>query len=288
MRHRFATSLAVVLLGIAQWAWPETDALHVPKTVEAGTAFAVQTSGSGEAVLYIVGPEQVLRRKVQLGEAVNFDPDDVHNAGRYVVFLVQGSSSEQAEFSVVAERQPSTMSFFAKPSRLPVDSPAGISGVVYAFDKFQNLILDPVPISFQLAGTPARTVQTHDGIAWTKMNAATKSGPAEFQAKAGDITGKRVIQQVPGDPCNLRMSAHPQGQRILLETEPVRDCRGNAVTDGTIVTFTESSDGRQSVVDVPLKRGVAKTDMPAHDGAVISVASGVVLGNEIRWAGANK
>jgi hypothetical protein len=68
-----------------------------------------------------------------------------------------------------------------------------------------------------------------------------------------------------------------------LETDLVRDCRGNPVTDGTIVTFTENFNGSQSVVDVPLKRGVARTDMPAHPGAVISVASGVVMGNEIRW-----
>jgi hypothetical protein len=36
-------------------------------------------------------------------------------------------------------------------------------------------------------------------------------------------------------------------------------------------------------VDVPLKQGIAKVEMPAHSGATISVASGVVLGNQIRW-----
>ena len=39
----------------------------------------------------------------------------------------------------------------------------------------------------------------------------------------------------------------------------------------------------QSTVDVPLKRGIAQVEMPAHEGATISVASGVVLGNQIRW-----
>jgi hypothetical protein len=34
---------------------------------------------------------------------------------------------------------------------------------------------------------------------------------------------------------------------------------------------------------VPLKRGVAKVEMPAYPGANISVASGVVLGNQIHW-----
>jgi hypothetical protein len=63
----------------------------------------------------------------------------------------------------------------------------------------------------------------------------------------------------------------------------VRDCSGNPVPDGTIVTFTEAYSGGEATVDVPLKRGVAKTEMPAYDGATISVAAGVVMGNEIRW-----
>jgi len=81
----------------------------------------------------------------------------------------------------------------------------------------------------------------------------------------------------------LKMNASPAGEKIQLETDPVRDCSGNAVPDGTIVTFTEAYEGAESTVDVPLKRGVAKVEMPAHRGATISVASGVVLGNQIRW-----
>jgi hypothetical protein len=63
----------------------------------------------------------------------------------------------------------------------------------------------------------------------------------------------------------------------------VRDCNGNAVPDGTIVTFTEVYGDGQSTVDVPLKRGIAEVQMADHNGATISVASGVVLGNQIRW-----
>ena len=63
----------------------------------------------------------------------------------------------------------------------------------------------------------------------------------------------------------------------------MRDCSGNAVPDGTIVTFTETYNGSQATVDVPLKRGIARIEMPAYNGATISVATGVVMGNEIRW-----
>jgi hypothetical protein len=79
------------------------------------------------------------------------------------------------------------------------------------------------------------------------------------------------------------MTAAPAGQKIQLTTDPLRDCSGNAVPDGTIVTFTQAYNGAESTVDVPLKRGIAEVQMPAHAGAMISVASGVVLGNQIRW-----
>src|SRR6266567_4778465 len=288
MKRRFLSSLGVVLLSVTRFAAPASGTLNVPKLVEAGAAFAIATSGSGDAVLYIVGPGQVLRRKLQLGQTADFAPGDLYSAGHYVALLVEGSSAEQTEFDVVAARQPAGMSFFAKPSRIPVDLRQGISGVVYVFDRFHNLVLEPISVSFQLSGTgaaPERTAMTHNGVAWLKVDSATKSGAAQFQAKVGSVTGKRVVQQVPGDPCNIKISARPSGQRIALETDLVRDCRGNPVTDGTIVTFTENFNGSQSVVDVPLKRGVARTDMPAHPGAVISVASGVVMGNEI-WSGA--
>ena len=79
------------------------------------------------------------------------------------------------------------------------------------------------------------------------------------------------------------MSARQSGQKIELETQPVLDCSGNAVPDGTVVTFTELYNGSQTTVDVPLKRGIAQAELPAYNGAKISAATGVVLGNEIRW-----
>jgi hypothetical protein len=81
------------------------------------------------------------------------------------------------------------------------------------------------------------------------------------------------------------MSAQKVGDKLNLVTEPLRDCGGNAVSDGTIVTFTETWDGGQTTVDVPLKRDIAQAEVPAHMGARLSVATGVVMGNEIRWEG---
>ncbi len=288
MRFRLTLLLGgLIVLVAGQFTVAQSGGLQLPNAVEAGSAFTIQTSGSGQAVLYIVGPAQVLRRDVQLGETTSFAAGELHNAGHYVVVLVGGSSTETGAFDVMAVHQPTALSFIAKPSRLPVDLHDGISGVAYVFDTFQNLVLQPTQVSFQLSGVAGapqmRTVMTHNGVAWTKMDSASKEGAAQFTAQDGSVADKRVIQQVPGDPCRLKMNIRPSGRRLELETEPVRDCNGNAVPDGTIVTFTEMYDGGEATVDVPLKRGVAKTEMPAHSGATISVATGVVLGNEIRW-----
>jgi hypothetical protein len=285
MRAVFILCLGFLLGALAISA--QAQELQFPKTVEAGAAFSVPTSGSGQATLYVVGPGQVLRRTLQLGEKIVFKHNDLSSAGRYTAFLVGPSSSEAADFDVTPASQPATLSFLAKPSRLPVDLSNGISGVVYVFDTFRNLIVEPMQVSFQLSGTASavqvRKVETHNGVAWLKMNSAPRSGPAQFDVTAGNVSEKRVIEQVPGDPCNLRMNAQPSGPRIALETEPVRDCSGNPLPDGTIITFTETYNGTEATVDAPLKRGVAKTDLPAYNGAVITVAAGVVMGNEIRW-----
>jgi hypothetical protein len=277
------------LLLLALPALAQSSSLKVPRTVEAGVPFSIPTTGSGSAVLYIIGPADAFHRDVQLGETVVFGPDDLHNAGHYSVFLVGGSSTQSAQLDVLPSHQPANLSFLAKPSRLPVDLFGGISGVVYIFDAFRNLIIQPQSVTFELsmaaASPQSRTVTSSEGVAYVKMNSAAKAGLAPFQAKAGSVAEKRIIQQVAGEPCSLKMTARESGPRVFLETDPVRDCSGNPVPDGTIVTFTENYSGNQSTVDVPLKRGVAKTELPAHKGALISVATGVVMGNEIRWNG---
>jgi hypothetical protein len=287
MRFRLSFVVGGVLFATMLHARAESAGMKLPQQVRAGAAFSIETTGSGKAVLYIIGFGDVLRQDVQLGETTSFTAGVLHNAGQYLAILVGDSSRDEGAFDVLPASQVANVSFLAKPSRLPVGLHDGISGAVYVFDAYQNLITAPSPVSFQLSGisgvTQARSATTRDGRAWTQMDSAVKEGNAQFVARVGDISATRIIQEVPGDPCGLRMSARPAGQKIELETDPLRDCSGNAVPDGTIVTFTEVYDGKQTTVDVPLKRGIAQAELPAYNGAKISAATGVVLGNEIRW-----
>lgn len=284
--------VSALVLAAADFAIAQDDGLTVPATVAAGSAFSIQSTGSGEADFYIVGPAQVLERKVQRGQTVDFPPDTLFNAGHYLAILSPLSSSESGgaisrSFDVTPAAQPAKLSFLAGPSRLPVGIHDAITGDVYVFDTYRNLIVAPLQVSFELdsptVAPRSREATTRDGAAWTAMDSSAKEGTDTFVAKVGDISSKRIVSQVSGDPCNLRMNVTPAEGKLQVETDPVRDCNGNAVADGTIVTFTETYNGDETTVDAPLKRGIAKVEMPAVRGATISVASGVSLGNQVRW-----
>jgi len=287
VRSRLAFLLSGLAVATLQLAFAEDLSMSLPKSVEAGNAFSIQSTGSGKAALYIIGPGQVLKRDVQLGETTLFPAGSVYNAGHYIAVLAGDSSTESDSFDVLPARKPGDLSFLARPSRLQVGLHDGITGAVYVFDVYHNLITGPTPVSFELSD-PSGTVQkrivaTRNGAAWTAMDSTTQQGIDKFVARLGEISSTRIVDQVPGDPCGLKMTARQSGKGVRLATDPVRDCNGNAVPDGTIVTFTESYSNGQSTVDVPLKHGVAEIQMPDHKGATISVASGVVLGNQIRW-----
>jgi hypothetical protein len=179
--------------------------LSVPQRVPAGEEVKIHAGGSGSATLYLFGPFAAVKQEVKLGD-ITLPADDVLDAGQYTV-IVNGDS---ATFWVTPNKV-ARLSFINHPSRLPVAVPNGIGGVVYTFDKFHNLVIDPQPVKFELSmkdsGAVTRTIQTKDGVAFAGFDSSRKAGPAQFVATVGDVTEKRVVQQVASDPCNLRMSA---------------------------------------------------------------------------------
>jgi hypothetical protein len=285
---RWALQLGgLAAIATMQLAFAQGGGMRVPKSVEAGNSFSIETPGSGSATLYIVGTGQVLKRDVQLGQATFFPAGSLYTAGHYLTVLAGETSTETGSFDVVPASNPAALSFIAKPSRLPVGLLGGITGAVYVFDAYHNLIAAPTPVSFELSSpsgsTQKQIVDTRNGAAWTVMNSTAQQGIDRFVARIGEVSSMRVVGQVPGDPCGLKMNAQKSGRQVQLATDPVRDCNGNAVPDGTIVTFTATYNGAQATIDQPLKHGIAEVKMSTHNGAKFSVASGVVIGNQIRW-----
>ena len=255
--------------------------VSAPAHAVAGSDISLPTSGSGGATLYLFGPGTAIKQDVQLGSSV---PLTLKHAGRYTAIV----NGEAVAFDV-APAQPSEVAFLARPSRVPAATKDVITGTVFLFDKNRNLVTTPTPVKFDLTvegGQPeSRSVESKNGIAWIKLDSGKKAGPAQFVATAGNASVRRVVQETASDPCNLRMHAQQTKDGVVVETDPVRDCAGNPVPDGTIVTFTATSPKGRDTVDARIKKGVAKAELPSLQNATLTVASGVVVGNEIRVGG---
>jgi len=285
--------LTVAMCWFAAYAAHAAE-LSVPARNIAGAGFSVNTSGTGSATFFLIGPATVLKREVNLGEPIAISGDEARTAGRYVAILLAGGESNSKEF-VVTPAKPAELVFLARPSRVATAQKDAISGVAFVFDEFKNLVLAPAPVKFELSveghAPVARAVTSREGIAWTHMDSTHNQGPAQFVASLPGASGaeasvRRVVQQVAAEACNLHMKAEPAGKSVVVETDPVKDCSGNPLPDGTIVTFTETDSSGRSTVDARIKKDVARGELPLSSGASITVASGVVLGNEIQLGGA--
>ncbi|HMC29487.1 MAG TPA: hypothetical protein VKL99_01535 [Candidatus Angelobacter sp.] len=255
--------------------------LQVPANAVAGQPLSINVSGGG--TLYLIGPGQVIKREVKAGN-VEIKGEELRSAGRWIAI-----AGDQSQVFWVKPGKPENLSFLARPSRVPVAKPNVISGVTFVFDKYQNMVIDPTPVNFKLsvggAGS-SKAVTSRQGVAWINSSSAAKAGAAQFVASVDDTEVKRVVQQVAADPCRLTMRvAGRTGDRIIVETEPVRDCSGNPVPDGTIVTFIQTDKSGKSTVDSRIKKSIAHAELPASDNATITVAAGVVLGNELHIGG---
>jgi hypothetical protein len=258
--------------------------IRAPQDVIAGNDASISTTGSGKATFYLFGPGVSRKADVNLGENIQLGGEELQTAGEYFVVLCSGDC-QSASFFVTAAK-PSSLTFLVHPSRVPVAAGDAVSGVAIPFDRYRNLERAPETVNFQLntgkAAVFSRSVPTKDGIAWFRTASGKSAGALQVVASLNDLSTQRAVQQVASDPCNLRITGQRNAQGILVQTEPVHDCAGNPVPDGTIVTFTATVEGEKSTVDAPIKQDVARAEIDAPGPATVSAASGVVMGNELR------
>ena len=261
--------------------------LRAPAQVAAGTAFTIASSGSGEATFYLIGPAQVIKRKVQLGGDIKVQGEEVQHAGRYTA-IVCASDCSSSHF-YVHPVEASRLSFLVHPSRVPVSQPNAISAVAFVFDTYYNLVTEPSSVLFKVVPKDGHEISatrpSERGIAWVRLTSARQEGPTKIGASVGKISEIRVVQQVASEACNLRIKSNWAGKRLQVETDPVKDCSGNNVSDGTVVSFTAVDLKGKTTVDAPVKRGVAKVEIPVNGNARVTAASGVVTGNELSVGG---
>lgn len=284
--YRFLVWSAAICVGFSA-VLAAAQELRLPSSATVGEDASISTSGSGKGTFYLVGPGVSQKRDVTLGEDIHLQGNDLQYAGGYTVMVC--SSECQSGSFFVNPAKTANIAFLVHPSRVPVALGDAVSGVAFPYDKYGNLVLTPETVEFQFAAKNAasfsKSVQTRGGIAWFRTASGKSAGTVNVIASIGDVSSKRALQQVASEPCNLRIEGQRTAKGIVVQTEPVHDCSGNIVPDGTIVTFTASDAEGKSSVDAPIKAGIARAQMDTAGPATVTVASGVVMGNELRIGG---
>ena len=164
------------------------------------------------------------------------------------------------------------------------------AGTAFLFDRYQNLVLQPQPVKFDLTvngQTTSRTERPKDGVAFIKLDSSKKEGPAQFVASSGSAS--YPARGAAGRIRSLQHSHEAQrGQEWQFWSRPTPFTTAPAILcpDGTIVTFTSTDAKGKSTVDARIKRGIAQAELPASQWRHASRwPSGVVVGNEIHWRG---
>jgi len=278
----------IVLLASALAVCAQAPAVQAPAKTSAGSSLVVSTKGQGKGTLYLLGPSHVVKKAVDLGEDVPFSGEDVTTSGLYQV-VACGSSSCATKVVEVTVGPAKRLSFLLHPSRVPVSTRNAVNGTALVFDRYHNTVLTPTQVNFKIsiAGQPSseRTAQTVRGVAFFQMDSRPNQGMLEVTATLGDTAEPRVIQQVASEACSLRMTATSSNRSVNLQTDPIRDCAGNPLPDGTIVSFTKVDSAGKSTVDTPIKKDRAIAQFALSGPARISVACGVVVGNEVSIGG---
>ncbi len=261
--------------------------IHAPSPVTAGNPLTITTAGSGSATLYLIGPSHIRKQSIKLGHNIEVSGQDLAVSGTYQAVTCNSDGCVNTAFQVLPAK-PVHLAFLLHPSRVPVSTPNAVNGTALVSDRYHNTVLAPAKVDFHLSlGEEAstRSVQTVRGIAWFAMGSRPKQGALQIVASVDDTAEPRVIQQVASEACGLRISAEPAGRLVKLQTDPIRDCAGNPLPDGTIVSFTKTDAAGKSTVDTPIKRDKATAQFELSGRAQISVACGVVVGNELTLGG---
>ena len=192
-----------------------------------------------------VGPGTAIKRKVQLGQDVQLSADELEKCRP--LYDLAGSARQR---DILRHRGAGQLDRFSGAAF------ARACGYAQRYQRHSICVrqvsepgLQPQPVKFELnvngqtSAAPRRRKAASRTPSWIRRR---KEGPAQFVASSGTVSIRRVVQEVASDPCNIRMRARSATRTASwCRPIPIRDCAGNPVPDGTIVTFTSTGSTGQ-------------------------------------------
>lgn len=191
------------------------------------------------------------------------------------------SDSTQVKIGVGA---PISISLSADPAQIPADGVSTSTITALVLDPFEEPITQTIPITFETTSGQVMPPVTWvvNGTAVTHLS-GTQAGAALITARAANASGGTTVLLVSGLPALLTMSVTPAQMPVgglAAVVVQVADAFGNAVADGTLVTFAPTIGSTAPSV-VGTTNGTAQMTLNAGwvagDGLVTAVC-GVAAG----------
>jgi hypothetical protein len=147
--------------------------------------------------------------------------------------------------------------------------------VIVPFDHFGNPVAENTPIDLQVLHPgnqlEQQHLQVHNLLAWARIFSRTSAGRTTVTAASeGRYGPEATFTEIPGWPVSFMLSANPSNvpadgrQFVTLRTDVIRDQFGNAMLDGTLVTFVVDTPGSEPrFIPASTIDGVAKAQLQA-------------------------
>ena len=201
-------------------------------------------------------------------------------AGQGTITATAGSAQDSDPVAVLPG-QPAVVSLSADPPAITANGTDEALITADVQDAYGNAVADGSPVLFSTSRGTLNPLQvpTVNGQAQTTLTAGTVAGTAVVTGACGAAAGTVQVPLVPGPAQSLSLTAVPasipadgQSQSSLVAT--VADAFGNAVADGTTVTFGTSL-GSVSPTSAPTLGGQAQSVLTSGTVAGTATVSAV-------------
>jgi hypothetical protein len=145
--------------------------------------------------------------------------------------------------------EPYTVTVEASPTSITADGVSASTVTATVTDQWQHPVADGTLVTFTTSlgsfPTTPYTRSTTNGLATAVLTSSTQAGTSVVTATTGATSGTAEVTFTPGAPATLTLTVAPSESSVeasIAVTATLTDQYGNAVADGTPITFTTSLD----------------------------------------------
>ena len=200
---------------------------------------------------------------------------DTQQSGAATLIATAGEARGEATLTLEPDAPIDPITPLVGPRSIIADTKHWNLSVVVPFDHFGNPVAEGTPVTIRALHPGDRlelqNIEIHNMVGWARIFSGTQAGRTTISVtSAGKYGPDATFTEVPGWPIPFTISASPANlpadgrQFVTLRTSVLRDRYGNAMLDGTLVTFVvDTGQGHPRLIPAYTIDGIAKAQLQA-------------------------